>query len=302
MDRAEFRERLTRLRRAQVGAARAPHKPLLVLWLLGRRQSGADGPVGYAELEEPVGRLIEEFGPPSRSGRSPGRAAWPFSRLERELWEPRLADGSPVPTTGQPSRRLLLDEHAVGEFTAPVRALLNDPQVVVEAARLLLDLHFTPVLSPLIASVCGLDLDRAVPSYGGEIDVVATRRPRRAGFTEEVLRAYSYACAFCGYDGAVGRNPVGLEAAHVKWHSQGGEDELVNGLALCSLHHVLFDVGVLGLSPDRRLRVSPLYNARSEAGRALDELADRAVPRPRPSSSVVHADNVAWHGREVFKA
>ncbi|WP_211214588.1 HNH endonuclease [Actinomycetospora chiangmaiensis] len=213
-----------------------------MLWLLGRHRGGASGPVSYAELEEPVGRLIEEFGPPSRSGRYPGRAAWPFSRLERELRDPRRADGTPVPTTGQPSRRLLLDRHAVGTFTSPIQALLDDPRLVVEAARLLLDLHFTPVLSPLIASACGLDLDEPVPRYGGEIEVVTTRRPRRAGFAEEVLRAYSYARAFCGYAGAVGRNPVGLEAAHVKWHSQGGEDELVNGLALCSLHHVLFDV------------------------------------------------------------
>ena len=301
MDRREFVDRLVRLRRAQVGATRAPHKPLLVLWLLGRHQNRFEGPVAYAELEEPVGRLIEEFGPPARSGRSPGRAAWPFSRLERELWNPRLAGGAPIPATGQPSRRLLLDGHAVGEFTPAVRTLLDEPRAVVEAARLLLDLHFTPALAPFIVSACGLDLNEPVPRSGGEIEVVG-RRPRRASFAEEVLRAYAYACAFCGYDGAVGRNPVGLEAAHVKWHSQGGEDALANGLSLCSLHHVLFDVGVLGLTPERRLRVSPLYVARSDAGRALDDLADRPIPPPRPSSSIVDAHNVAWHDREVFKA
>ena len=38
-------------------------------------------------------------------------------------------------------------------------------------------------------------------------------------------------------------------------------------LALCALHHALFDLGVLGLTAERRIRVSDLYAARSEAGR-----------------------------------
>jgi putative restriction endonuclease len=42
----------------------------------------------------------------------------------------------------------------------------------------------------------------------------ARRSLRRSGFAEEVLRAHAYQCAMCGFDGALGRNPVGLEAAH----------------------------------------------------------------------------------------
>lgn len=37
--------------------------------------------------------------------------------------------------------------------------------------------------------------------------------PRRRGFAEEV-RAYAYQCAMCGFDGALGRYPVGIQAAH----------------------------------------------------------------------------------------
>ena len=60
-----------------------------------------------------------------------------------------------------------------------------------------------------------------------------------------------------GFDGALGRYPVGIEAAHVRWHSQQGPDELPNVLALCALH-ALFDLGVLGITEDRRIRVSTL--------------------------------------------
>ena len=41
-----------------------------------------------------------------------------------------------------------------------------------------------------------------------------------------------------------------LEAAEEFLHSQGGPDEADNGLALCALHHVLFDLWALGLNAD----------------------------------------------------
>jgi putative restriction endonuclease len=56
---------------------------------------------------------------------------------------------------------------------------------------------------------------------------------------------------------------------------------VANGLALCALHHVLLDLGVLGLTPERRVRVSALFVARSEAGQALDALAGRPLLVPR---------------------
>jgi putative restriction endonuclease len=87
----------------------------------------------------------------------------------------------------------------------------------------------------------------------------------------------------CGFDGAFGRYPVGIEAAHVRWHSQQGPDELANALALCALHHTLFDLGVLGITEDQRIRVSTLYVARNEAGMSVDALAEN------PCSSAGHS-------------
>lgn len=131
-----------------------------------------------------------------------------------------------------------------------------DPGTLAASARLLLDMHFTPGLSPMICEQAGLDL--AVLELAASTGVAARRSVRRAGFAEEVLRAYAYQCAMCGFDGALGRNPVGLQAAHVRWHSQDGPDVVANGLALCALHHALFDLGVLGLTAEWRIRVSGL--------------------------------------------
>ena len=105
----------------------------------------------------------------------------------------------------------------------------------------------------------------------------------------------------CGFDGALGRYPVGIEAAHVRWHSQQGPDELTNALALCALHHALFDLGVLGITEDRRIRVSTLYLARNEAGMAVDALAGKPLLIPRPHQPAVDIIHISWHRHQVFK-
>ena len=105
----------------------------------------------------------------------------------------------------------------------------------------------------------------------------------------------------CGFDGALGRYPVGIEAAHVRWHSQEGPDEIPNALALCALHYALFDLGVVGITEDRRISVSGLYVARNEAGRAVDELAGKPLLIPRPRRPKVDVIYIAWHNRQVFK-
>jgi glycyl-tRNA synthetase beta chain len=103
-----------------------------------------------------------------------------------------------------------------------------------------------------IAEAVGLDLQDATESVsaGQHIDAaISSRRPRNPAFRQEVLRAYEYRCCVCGFDLRVGHMPAGLEAAHIQWHNIGGPDEVSNGLALCSLHHKLFDLGAFTIEP-----------------------------------------------------
>jgi putative restriction endonuclease len=293
---------LGRLRNARIGTRRAPHKPLLLLWLFGRFAGTGSSRVSYADAEDPVSRLINEFGPPAGPATQRQRAAMPFVHLERELWHVQDGSGMAIGADAPEQRGWLVKHGAVGWLRPEVERLLAVPATLAAAARLLLELHFTPVLAELICAEVDLDLpvldttDHARVAAGGQ------RRPRRSGFAEEVLRAYAYQCAMCGFDGALGRNPVGIEAAHVRWHSQYGPDRLDNAVALCSLHHTLFDLGVLGLTGDRLIRVSDLYVARTEAGRSVEVLAGRPLSVPRPERMVVDVAFVTWHHRQVFKA
>jgi putative restriction endonuclease len=302
MTRDELLARLAGLRQARVGRIRVPHKPLLLLWLFGQFAATGSSVASYQQAEEPVSQLINDFGPPVASASAARqRAAMPFVHLERELWDLRDAAGNEIAPDAPERRAWLLERGAVGRLRPPVERLLADPATLAAAGRLLLELHFTPLLAELISAAVDLDVPALDLAGSDRVSQTVRLRPRRSGFAEEVLRAYAYQCAMCGFDGALGHYPVALEAAHVRWHSQQGPDEIANALALCALHHALFDLGVLGITKDRRICVSPLYVARSEAGKAVDALAEKPLLVPRPQLPTVDIVYISWHHQQVFK-
>lgn len=118
-----------------------------------------------------------------------------------------------------------------------------------------------------------------------------------------MLVAYEYRCAFCGYDGLLDGSMAGLDAAHVRWWTHGGPDEAANGLCVCSLHHKLFDKGVLGITGQHRVAVPVHFVGRSEAAeRLVVSLTDREVSQPLKGFPAVAAPHAGWHSREVFRA
>jgi putative restriction endonuclease len=163
-------------------------------------------------------------------------------------------------------------------------------------ARLLLDLHFPPSLHGELCEAVGLELELAETEQ-----LSAVRRQRDRRMRELVLTAYEYRCAFCGYDGRIGAVPVGLEAAHVRWWAFDGPDDIDNGLCLCSLHHKLFDKGVLGIGDGHRILVSQRFVGHSPAAREhVIALAGRPLVGPQPGARPVAAGHRAWHTAQVF--
>ena len=105
----------------------------------------------------------------------------------------------------------------------------------------------------------------------------------------------------CGYDGSLHGYPAGIEAAHVRWHSQDGPDEVSNALALCALHHRLFDLGAMGLTEDWTIRVSGLHASADPAGAAVTALDGLQLSLPHRREKAVATPRIAWHDRQVFK-
>src|SRR5579871_2027328 len=75
----DWADRVTHLRQWTRGRERAPHKPLLLLYALGRFQRTGDSPILFSEAEAELGQLLKEFGPPR-----PTSPAYPFHHLTND--------------------------------------------------------------------------------------------------------------------------------------------------------------------------------------------------------------------------
>jgi putative restriction endonuclease len=285
-----------------------------LLYALGRFQQDAAGELRYSAVEEDLQRLLTEYGPPNRT-----TPAYPFHHLVSDgVWEVRTDRGPGSPGS---SVRELRDVGAAGRLAPELRAALRrEPSLLGRMARILLDLHFPPSLHGDLCETVGLELE---PTEAGRLSAVRRRRDPR--MRELVLTAYEYQCAFCGYDGRIGAVPVGLEAAHVRWWAFDGPDDVENGLCLCSLHHKLFDKGVLGIgwgSPrsseaesggeagrggeaerggGHRILVSQRFVGHSPAAREhVIALAGRPLIGPQPGAHPVATVHRSWHTSQVF--
>ena len=284
-------QRLTSLRQHQGDGRRAPHKPLLVLLALGQLSTTGSSSLKWTEVEKRLGALLAEFGTPTSTG-APS-AAYPFTRLRADgVWELSrdVANDNVGPLRAEPIE---------GHFPADIEAtLVATPSAVSAVARTLVESQFPSTLTTDVLLSVGLDPEAVFGMQA--VGQFVQARKRDVAWRHAIVAAWDRSCAFCGFDGSVGGAPVGIEAAHVRWFTIGGPDELDNGLALCSLHHKLFDRGALGLDDACSVVVSTNYAAVSDMGRAVYELHGREL-RPRPGTRLPAAAHVQWHTREVFK-
>ncbi len=289
----KLRDRIAGLSVWSQGDQRAPHKPLLSLLALGRFASGQRD-LPFSVVEPALADLLRAFGPPRRP-----QPELPFWWLRSDdLWELSGTDeltmrkGSNAPTVTS-----LRAVDPVGQIPDEVRTVLREhPELTVELARALLDAHFPASLHDEILGAVGLDLDTVV---------TARRRRRDPRFRDDVLRAYGYRCAVCGFEVRVGSALVGVDAAHVMWHQAGGPDEVPNGLALCALHHRLLDRGAFTLASagthEAVVEVAETAHGGEGFERWLLDFHGRPIAKPVSASYRVAEPSVAWHRREVFR-
>lgn len=314
----DFLARLAQLHTHEHNGQRAPHKPLLLLFALGRVLRERDRLVSYAEVDRKVGQLMRSFGSP----RSAVRPHYPFRWLLSDgLWDiPRYSDlrkNSSGDLYVSQLRELAIE----GGFPQDVYDLLRDnPGLAWRAVGEILREHFPQSLHAEIRDAAGVPGDWI--TWDAEVEespsapmvregddappttysFLARRRRREPLFRKNVLEAYGERCSICDLDIRLGDRLLGVEAAHIRWHSHGGPDDVTNGLALCLLHHKSLDSGALGLEERKGTGFKVLISrdVRGETTGSLSDFSGRRIRRPRTPTLAPAADFVRWHRREVF--
>jgi len=258
-DHSEFLRQFSELKVWKRGAQRAPHKPLLILLTLGRIAAGRERLAFFAEIEEPLRKLLRDFGPTRKSY----HPEFPFWHLQSDgIWEIPHADQlEPGRNQSSVYHGNLIQYAALGGFTPEIfHALKSDPKLIRVIARMILTAHFPESYHDDLLLATGLECligsDSELNTMTNIIPENSGTPPRNPEFRHRILRAYDYRCCVCGMGLQLGLAPVGVEAAHIKWHQAGGPAEEPNGLCLCTLHHKLFDRGAWGLSESLQVVVS----------------------------------------------
>lgn len=277
----ELKTKIDNLSIWKKGDQRAPHKPLLILYALSQIGKKNERLHPYEEVRERLKYLLIEFGPVRKSY----HPEEPFVRLTNDgIWEL----SKPV------DRRKFTDKQLVnngvyGGFTNEVYSLLHEKSNIEEIAKIVLEKHFPDTVHEDILDAVGLDFS------------INRKRVRDPKFREKILRAYGYSCAICGFHVRLAHTLVGVEAAHIKWHQAGGPDIEENGIALCSLHHKLFDRGVFTISESRKMVVSQEAHGSNGFQEWLMAYHGREIRDPIETIYTPNHTFLNWHVREVFR-
>lgn len=290
-------DEIRKIRPHQSRGRRAPYKTLLLLWMIARVAEGKPPMVRFRDAEDELKELMTSY----RIGKKLA-VQYPFVYLadSSQLWRVEDNSGNNIhemttplpPDKRQPRRESIrfLRSDATGYLAPDFVEALRDENVRSEVVNELLKVQFPEGLHNVMLR------DLELSEY-----VYYKARKRDPNFRLAVLDAYREQCAFCGFDSRLRDSAIGIDAAHIMMHSHGGRDTVDNGLALCVLHHRLFDRGAMGISDDMLLLVSPLLTGVSRSTQQqVSGLESREITAPSSSHESPHVANVRWHRDEIF--
>lgn len=283
MDANQLKDRIKNLSIWKKGDQRAPHKPLLILYALGRLQDNNYRFLPYHEVREKLTQLLKDFGPIRRSY----HPEEPFVRLTTDgIWS--LSSSREMVQISD--RWLNANKISAGFNDEAYSLLLKDKNLVREIAEIVLVSHFPETIHEDILTAVGLNIE-----YG------SNNRVRDPKFRDRILRAYEYSCAVCSFNVRLGYNLVAVEAAHIKWHQANGPDLEENGIALCSMHHKLFDRGVFTINRSKEIIVSEEAHGTSGFDEWLMRFHGTMVRSPIHPEYQPNYSYINWHIKEVFR-
>jgi putative restriction endonuclease len=290
MDSEKIIEILKHLSVFQRDGKRAPHKPLLLLFALGRMLNRNQRLISFSEIESEFKNILATFSPWSRAY----RPEFPFWRLQSDgLWSVENKQDFTLNSSGDPLKSDLVKMNPAAGFKTEIYETIKTDRVLLKTTvETILKTYFPSTIHEDILQAVGLDAN--IGNY-------STRQERDINFRDKILKAYEYKCSICGFDVRLGNQPIALEAAHIKWVQAGGPCVEENGVALCAMHHKLFDRGAFSISTEMKIMVSDEANGSLGFNEWLMSFHRKDIRRPQRTASYPKEEFISWHIREVFR-
>lgn len=290
--------RFADFRRGKDSEKYKPHKPLLVLLALKALQETGTSAIKWNDAKPKLVELIREF-----NNVDSVKPHDPFYRLTKDasnlggLWHVDVAmndrDYTSKLSTFNPTGRFPQDLE---------QELLSDSQLANQIIRQIVEMQFEEEEYDQVLNAFGFTKDIIFNSEATPVLIEfenKLEKRRKSSWPKQILEMWDFSCAFCGYGGYLDKDAVGLDAAHIRSFKKDGPDETDNGLALCVLHHRLFDRGVLGLTDNLEISISKRFRPVAEYEDHFASLIGKII---RPVGPIEpNLTHIRWHRDLIFK-
>lgn len=124
---------------------------------------------------------------------------------------------------------------------------------------------------------------------------------RSAGFRRVVVEAYNHTCAICRVRIVTPEGRTSVAAAHIVPWSHSHNDDPRNGMALCGLHHWVFDQGLIGVTPDFAVTISTLLTSEEQTAHSVLAYEGQTIHKPEDRVLWPARDALRWHLNNLFR-
>lgn len=296
---------------------RAPHKPLLLLSIMdliaGERVTS-----NFFELDAELLDTFDRYWSTVIGAERAGNILMPFYHLTSErFWHLVPVPGMEQALIAGGKIKSFRQFHSVAlgaRLDDDLFALLLAPAARADLRRVLVEHYFAPEARPKVVRVGQVTAESF--AYSRELvdrlkgrftlkEAPATEtyqtESRSVAFRRVVVEAYRHTCAFCRVRVMTPDGRTAVAAAHIVPWSHSHNDDPRNGIALCGLHHWLFDRGMVGVAADHHIAVSPVVRSDDNAAEAIVALDQQPMHLPAdqilwPARSALrwHMDNIFW--------
>lgn len=190
-----------------------------------------------------------------------------------------------------PVQNALLEDHLLGLYFPKTRSVLKLDETNLYAQLEMQILEEGRVLYQQRIETLKTELSKE--DFEEELFV------RGGVFKREIPRIYDYQCAISGMRIESTSSAQMVDACHIVPFSQSNDDTIRNGISLSPNLHRAFDRGLLTITTDYTVWVSPSIRERSSPF-ALQQFHGKTIHLPTNSAWYPAPENLDWHQRECF--
>lgn len=134
-----------------------------------------------------------------------------------------------------------------------------------------------------------------------ELSLEYSPESRSTAFRRIVVDAYAHYCAACGLQLITPEGRTAVEAAHIIPWSCSYNDDPRNGISLCKVHHWAFDEGLITVTHEYKIKISPIVKSQRETALFIYNTNNQQIILPKNVSVLPAKEALEWHYKNTFR-